>query len=236
MNTGIPVKRSRTRSSCRKLTFSPGCDRLVFMPLSNLWPQNWWIMTTPPSNLVRHHSANLEGSRAGDDSHRRTVLYAQQLRIERPLAAGASRRYLQGSGILLAESLMRRTLVILLSIWAFAAPAACLALCPEPSTAAESGSVTAEPAKPPCHQTAPGDRSPQNPESAPESNDGCCLERQPTSIQASAPEPPRAPLVFAFRATSKIVDAAAPTIVSSLLREASCIRTPYPQTNPPLLI
>ena len=136
------------------------------------------------------------------------------------------------------ESIMRRTLVFLLGFWAFAAPTACLALCPVPSTAAESGSAAAEQPKAPCHQTAPGDRSAQDPEpaSAPESNDGCCLGQQPESIQASAPETPRAPLVFAIRTTSEIVDAIGPTIVSSHFREANRIRTPHLQSNPPLLI
>ena len=155
-----------------------------------------------------------------------------------PLAEGAFSRYLCVSGISPAEPIMKRTLVLLLGIWVFAAPTLCLALCPTPSTATESESAAAEQPKAPCHQTAPSGRSAQDPEpaSAPEPNDGCCLEQQPGSIQASAPEPPRAPLVFAFRTTSEIGDAVAPTIVSSPLLTASRIRTPYLQTNPPLLI
>jgi hypothetical protein len=133
---------------------------------------------------------------------------------------------------------MRRTLVFLLGIWAFAAPTACLALCSEPSTAAEFGSATAEQPKAPCHEAAPSDRSNHGQErsSAPESNDGCCLGQQPESIQTSAPEPPRAPLVFAIRTTSEIVDAIDPTIVSSHLLRANRPRTPHLQSNPPLLI
>jgi hypothetical protein len=133
---------------------------------------------------------------------------------------------------------MKRTLVLLLGIWVFAAPNLCLALCPETPTAAESGSAGAEQPTAPCHQTPLSDRSPQDPEpaSAPEPNGGCCMEQRHGSVQASAPEPPRAPLVFAFRTTPEIGDAVAPTIVSSPLLTASRIRTPYLQTNPPLLI
>ncbi len=133
---------------------------------------------------------------------------------------------------------MRRTLVLLLGIWAFAAPTACLALCPENPTAAEFGSVAAEQPQAPCHRTAPSDRNAQGPEraAAPEPNDGCCLEQQAESIQASAPEPPRTPLAFAFRTTFEFVDAFAPTIASSLLLEANRSRTPHLQANPPLLI
>jgi hypothetical protein len=153
-----------------------------------------------------------------------------------PLAERAFRRYLCGSGILPAELIMRRTLVFLLGIWAFTAPSACLALCSEPSTAAEFGTVAAEQPKAPCHQTAPDDRGAQDPEPAPEPGDGCCLEQQPGLIQASAPEPRRAPLVFAFRTASEIAIAIAPTTVSPLLLRTSRIHTPYLQSNPPLLI
>ncbi len=155
-----------------------------------------------------------------------------------PLAWGAFRRYLQVSGSSPAELIMRRTLVLLLGIWVFAAPTLCLALCPTPSTATESESASTEQPKAPCHQTAPSGRSAQDPEpaSAPEPNDGCCLGQQPESIQASAPEPPRAPLVFAVRTTSEIANVCTPAIVSSHLLEANRIRTPHLQSNPPLLI
>jgi hypothetical protein len=131
---------------------------------------------------------------------------------------------------------MRRTLVILLGIWAFAAPSACLALCSESLTAAEFGPVAAEQPEAPCHRTAPSEQSAQDPEPAPEPNGGCCLEQQPGLIQASAPEPRRAPLVFAFRTAPEIVIAIASTTVSSLLLKASRIHTPHLQSNPPLLI
>jgi hypothetical protein len=132
---------------------------------------------------------------------------------------------------------MKRALVLLLGIWVFAAPTVCLALCPDMATAAKSGS-TAEQPKAPCHQAAPSDRSAQDPEpaSAPEPNDGCCLEQQPGSIQANAPEPPRAPLVLAFRTTPEIANVGTPAIASSLLLKTNYIRTPHLQSNPPLLI
>jgi len=154
----------------------------------------------------------------------------------RPLAEGAFRRYPQGSGIVSAEWIMRRTLVILLGIWAVAAPTACLALCSEPLAAIEIGSVAAEQHEAPCHQTASSERNAQDPEPAPEPSGGCCLEQQPGLTQASAPESLRAPLVFTFRATSEIAVAIAPTTVSPLLLRASRIHTPHLQSNPPLLI
>jgi hypothetical protein len=133
---------------------------------------------------------------------------------------------------------MRRTLVLLIGIWVFAAPNVCLALCPAVPTAAEIGSDAAESSQPPCHQTAPSHRSTQGsePASAPEPNGDCCLEQQIQSIQASAPESPRVPLAFVFGTTAEIVDAVAPTIVSTLRLEAQRVCTPHLQTNPPLLI
>jgi hypothetical protein len=62
------------------------------------------------------------------------------------------------------------------------------------------------------------------------------LEQQLQSIQASAPELPRAPLAFAFGTTAEIVDAVAPAIVSILRLEVQRVCTPYLQSNPPLLI
>jgi hypothetical protein len=133
---------------------------------------------------------------------------------------------------------MRRTLILLLGIWAFAVPTVCLALCPAVPTAAEIGAGAAEPSTPACHQTAPSNRSTQGsePTSAPEPNGDCCAEQQLQSIQASAPESPRAPLAFAFETTAEIVDAIAPAIVSTLHLEAQRGCTPYLQSNPPLLI
>ena len=133
---------------------------------------------------------------------------------------------------------MRRTLVFLLGFWAIAAPTACLALCPDPATAVEIGSTASEQPKAPCHGAAPSDRGAPHPErsSAPESNGDCCLGEKPESIQASAPEHPRAPVVFAFRATSEIASAIAPTVVSPPLLEANRTCTPHHQNNPPLLI
>ncbi len=60
--------------------------------------------------------------------------------------------------------------------------------------------------------------------------------QQPGSIQASAPEPPRAPLVLAFRTTPEIANVGTPAIASSLLLKTNYIRTPHLQSNPPLLI
>jgi hypothetical protein len=133
---------------------------------------------------------------------------------------------------------MRRTLILMLGIWAFVMPTVCLALCPAVPTAAEIESDAAEPSTPPCHQTAPSDRSDRGsePTSAPEPNGDCCAEQQLQSIQASAPESPRAPLAFVFGMATETADAVAPTIVSTLRLEAQRVCTPHLQTNPPLLI
>ncbi|MBW2715274.1 MAG: hypothetical protein JRD03_04325 [Deltaproteobacteria bacterium] len=55
-------------------------------------------------------------------------------------------------------------------------------------------------------------------------------------IQASAPESPRAPLVFAFRTVSEIANVSAPTNTYTVLLDVDWTRTPHPQANPPLQI
>jgi hypothetical protein len=140
------------------------------------------------------------------------------------------------SGIPLAGSLMKRTLLFLLGIWAFAAPAACLALCPASAIATESRAVTAAQPMAPCHGNTSGDRSLPNSEPAPERSDDCCLEQRSGLIQAGAPEAPRAPLVFAFGTVSEIANTPAPTDAYTVLLDVGWTRTPHLQANPPLLI
>ncbi|MBW2494504.1 MAG: hypothetical protein JRE43_07100 [Deltaproteobacteria bacterium] len=133
---------------------------------------------------------------------------------------------------------MRRTLVVLVGIWAFAAPAVCLALCPPMPAAVEIGAGDAEPSAPACHQSAPihGDTQDSQPASAPQPNGDCCAEQQLHTTQASGPESPRAPLASAVGATAEIADAVAPTIVSTLRLEVRRVCKPHQQSNPPLLI
>jgi hypothetical protein len=140
------------------------------------------------------------------------------------------------SGIPLAGSFMKRTLLFLLGIWAFAAPAACLALCPASAIATEFGAATTGQPMAPCHGNTSDDRGLPNSEPAPERSDDCCLEQRSELIQASAPESPRAPLVILFGTVSEIANASAPTNAYTVLLDVGWTRTPHLQANPPLLI